>query len=96
MAALTNPNLLKGGAAGIKAAISQVQNDLNALKTAANGNYQPQLDAVQSSLQQLQTAAGNLSNSQSSQNLEAVGSAIAKVGVTSDALFTALQSACGS
>ena len=52
----------------------------NALKTAANGNYQPQLDAVQTALQQLQTAAANLTNSQNSQNLAAVGSAIAKVG----------------
>ena len=96
MAALTNPNLLKGGAAGIKAAISQVQTDLNALKTAAKGEYQPQLDAVQTALQQLQTAVGNLSNSQSSQNLAAVGSAIAKVGTTSAALFTTLQTSCGS
>ncbi len=94
--ALTNPSLLTGGAAGIEAAVSQVQNDLNALKTAANGNYQSQVDAVQASLQQLQTAAGNLSSSQSSQNLQAVGSAIAKVGTTSAALFTALKTPCGS
>ena len=75
LAALTNPSLLKGATSGIKAALSQVQNDLNALEPAANGNYQPQVDAVQTSLQQLQAGAGNMGSGQVAQNLPAVGSA---------------------
>ena len=75
LAALTNPSLLKGATSGIKAALSQVQNDLNALKAAANGNYQPQVDAVRTSLQQLEAGAGNMGHGQFAQNLPAVGSA---------------------
>jgi len=51
---------------------------------------------VQSSLQQLQTAVGNLGNGKLSQNLQTVGTAIATVGTTSADLFTQLEDTCGS
>ena len=96
VAALTSPSLLAGGASAIKAAVDKVQTDLNAVKSSASQDYQPQVDAMQTALQQLQTAVGNLGNGNASDNLKAVGSAIAKVGTTSNSLFTKLQAACGS
>jgi len=95
-AALTNPSLRAGGATAIKAAVDKVQNDLDALSTAAQEDYKPPVDAVQSSLQQLQTAVGNLGNGKLSQNLQTVGTAIATVGTTSADLFTQLEDTCGS
>ena len=94
--ALTSPSLLAGGTTAIKAAVDKVQTDLSALKVAAKGDYQPQVTAVQTSLQQLQTAVGNLGAGDLAKNLPAVASAIAKVGTTSQDLFSTLQAACGS
>jgi hypothetical protein len=96
VAALTNPTLLVGGASAIKAAVDKVQTDLSAVKSSASQDYQPQVDAMQTAVQQLQTAAGNLGNGNVSDNLKAVGTAIAKVGTTSSDLFTKLRTACGS
>ncbi len=94
--ALTNPTLLVGGADAIKAAVGQVQTDLGAVVTAGKQDYEPQVTAVQSSLDKLQTAVGNLGNGNVTQNLQAVGTAIAGTGTAAAALFTQLQTACGS
>ncbi|MGZ4718471.1 MAG: hypothetical protein ACXWCB_17415 [Acidimicrobiales bacterium] len=94
--ALTKPALLTGGSAAIKAAVDQVQTDLDALKAAAKTDYQPQVDAVQASVKQLQTDAGNLGNGSVAQNLTTVGTDIAAVGTTSTDLFTLLKTSCGS
>jgi cytochrome c556 len=94
--ALIDPSLLAGGTSAITAAVDKVQSSLAALKTAAKQNYKPEVDALQTSLQQLQSAVGNLGNGNVSQSLQAVGSAIAKVGTTSGDLFTKLKAACGS
>ena len=51
---------------------------------------------MQSSLDELQTAVGNLGNGNVTQNLQAVGTAIAGTGTAAAALFTQLQTACGS
>ena len=96
VAALTTPALLVRGPSAIKAAVDKVQTDLSAVKSSASQDYQPQVDAMQTALQQLQTAVGNLGNGNVSDNLTAVGSAIAKVGTTSSDLFTKLRTACGS
>jgi hypothetical protein len=96
VAALTKPSLLVGGTTAIKAAIDQIQTDLTALKAAAKQDYGPQVDAVQTDLQQLQTTVGNLGAGDLAKNLPAVGSAISKVGTSSQALFSTLQAACGS
>ncbi len=94
--ALTKPALLTGGSAAIKAAVDQVQTDLDALKAAAKTDYQPQVDAVQASVKQLQTDAGNLGNGSVGQNLTTVGTDIAAVGTASTDLFTLLKTSCGS
>ena len=64
--------------------------------TAGKQDYEPQVTAVQSSLDKLQTAVGNLGNGNVTQNLQAVRTAIAGTGTAAAALFTQLQTACGS
>jgi hypothetical protein len=81
VAALVNPALLTGGTAGIKAAVDKVQSDLDAVKKSA--------------LQQLQTAVGKLGNGNATDNLQAVGTAIASTGTAAEALITKLNTACG-
>jgi len=94
--ALTNPSLLTGGSTAIKAAVDQVQTDLTAVTAAGKQDYQPQVTAMQSSLQQLQTAVGNLGNGSASENLKTIGTAIAATGTDAGDLFTQLKTACGS
>lgn len=94
--ALTNPSLLTGGSTAIKAAVDQVQTDLTAVAAAGKQDYQPQVTAMQSSLQQLQTAVGNLGNGSASENLKTIGTAIAATGTAAGDLFTQLKTACGS
>ena len=96
VASLTNPSLLQQGAVVIKAAVDQVQTDLNAVVAAGTQDYQPQVTALQSALQQLQSATGNLGNGNVSQNLQAVGTAIAATGTAAADLFGQLQATCGS
>src|SRR5450631_3015334 len=86
--ALTNPSLLTGGSTAIKAAVDQVQIDLTAVAAAGKQDYQPQVTAMQSSLQQLQTAVGNLGNGSASENLKTIGTAIAATGTAAGDLFT--------
>ncbi|HZM65379.1 MAG TPA: hypothetical protein VFC16_03640, partial [Nakamurella sp.] len=80
----------------IKAAVSQVQTDLGAVVAAGKQDYEPQVTAVQSSLQELQTAVGNLGNGNVTQNMQAVGTAIAATGTAAADLFTRLKATCGS
>jgi len=94
--ALTKPSLLVGGSSAINAAVKQVQTDAEALKAAAKSDSKDQVDALESSLEQLQTDAGKLGNGDVSKNLQAVGTDVAAVGTSSDALFTQLKETCGS
>jgi len=96
ISALTNPALLVGGADAIKAAVTQVQTDLGGIVAAGKQDYEPQVTAVQSSLDQLQTAVGNLGNGNVTQNIQAVGAAIAATGTAAADLFSQLKTTCGS
>jgi hypothetical protein len=96
LAALTNPALLLGGTAGIQAAVKQVQTDLDAVAAAGKQDYAPQVTAVQKALTQLETAVTNLGNGGGTENLTAVGTAIAATGTAAGALFTQLQTGCQS
>ena len=94
--ALTNPTLLAGGTDAIKSAVGQVQTDLTAVVAAGKQDYEPQVTAMQSSLTALQTAVGNLGTGSVTQNMQAVGIAIASTGTAAAALLTQLKAACGS
>ena len=88
--------LLASGTVAIKAAVDQVQTDLDSLATAAKDDYRPQVTAVKSALQQLKTATENLGDGNGSQSLMAVGAAILTTGTAANALLTQLKAACGS
>ncbi len=94
--ALTSTSLLSEGTTAIKAAVDQVQTDLNSLSAAAQQDYRPQVDAMQSALQQLQAAAGALGNGNTADNLTALGSSIAATAAAAQDLFSQLQASCGS
>ena len=94
--ALAKPSLLIGGTTAIKSAIDQVQTDADSVKAAAKQDYQPQVNALETSLKDLRTAAGNLGNGSVSKNLQTVGTDIAAVGTAGEALFTQLTTSCGS
>jgi hypothetical protein len=96
VAALTDASLLTSGTTGINAAVAQVQTDLAAVKTAGKQTYATEVDAMQSAVDQLETAAGALGNGNAAENLQSVGSAIAVTGVAAEKLFTKLKTACGS
>lgn len=93
---LTNTQVAAEGTNAIKAAVDQVQTDLDAVKAAAKDDYQAQVTAVQSALQQLQAAVTNLGSGDAAANLRAVSTAIAATGTASETLFTQLKTACGS
>jgi hypothetical protein len=95
VATLVKPSTLTSGRNAIKAAANQVKTNLTAFKKAAKGYYKPQINAVQAAVQQVVTAAGKLGNGQVSKNLEAVGSAITKVGTTTAALVANTKASCG-
>ncbi len=96
VAALTDASLLTGGTTGIKAAVAQVQTDLAAVRTAGKETYATDVDAMQSAVDQLKAAAGELGNGNATENLQSVGTAIAATGVAAEKLFTKLKTACGS
>jgi hypothetical protein len=93
---LTNTQLVAEGTNAIKAGVDQVQTDFDAVKAAAKDDYQAPVAAVQSALQDLQTAVANLGSGDATENLRAVGAAITTTGAASESLFTQLKTACGS
>lgn len=93
---LTSSSLLTSGTTAIKAAVDQVQTDLNSLAAAAKDDYRPQIDAVQSDLKQLQTSVSALGSGNVSENLTALGSSIAATGTSAQALLKQVQADCGS
>ncbi|HEY7814190.1 MAG TPA: hypothetical protein VIC62_13180 [Nakamurella sp.] len=54
------------------------------------------MTVMQSALQQLQAAVDNLLDGNASENMQAVGIAIAATGTVADDLFTQLKTARGS
>lgn len=94
--ALTSTQLLAEGTNAIKAGVDQVETDFDALKAAAKDDYQAPVSAMQTSLEELQTAVGNLGSGDAAANLKAVGAAIATTGASANTLFTQLKTTCGS
>ena len=92
--ALAKPALLVQGTDAIKSAVDKVRSDLQAVKAAAKSDYATEVDALQTSLQHLQTSVGNLGNGNVTQNLQAVGTDIADVGTSAQALFSKLDASC--
>ena len=94
--ALANPSTLSGGKSSITAAADKVKSDLDALGSSVEADLKPQVDAVKSAVQGVETAVGNFGNGSLSENLQKTGDAIAKVGTTAGALESSLTSECPS
>ena len=94
--ALTDPTMLSQGAPAIGAALDKVQTNLDALTTAAQPELKPQLDAMQSAVQQLRTSVGNAGNGNVAQNLQNLVGDVTNVGTAATNLYKALDTACGS
>ncbi len=92
---LADPTLLTGGQSGIDSAVNKVQDNLDALESAAKSDYKPQVDAVNSSFDQLKTAVGNVGNGKLSDNLHQISDAISKFGTSTSSLYDALKARCG-
>jgi gas vesicle protein len=93
---LTNPTLLTSGSSAIKSAVSNVQDNLKNLEKAAKEDYKPQVQDVQNAVKDLQSSVENRGNNSITSNLQNIGNAISKVGSTSSALLSKLNTDCGS
>lgn len=87
---------LTGGKSAVTSAVNQVKKNLDALRSSAKADLKPQVDDVKSALTDLQTAVGNFGDGSITDNLQAAGNAIAKVGTTSGDLFSSLSDECPS
>jgi hypothetical protein len=92
--ALTSPALLTGGKAGIQSAVASVKKSLDAVVSAAKSAHKPQVDAMKSAMSDLDKALGNLGSGSVTSNLQAVGTAIARVGTTAETLISTLHTEC--
>jgi archaellin len=92
---LADPTVLTGGKSGIDSAVNKVQDNLDALESAAKSDYKPQVDAVNSSFDQLKTAVNNVGNGKLSDNLQQISDAISKIGTSTSSLYDALKTKCG-
>jgi hypothetical protein len=74
-AALTNVDLVAEGTNGVKTAISAVKDDLTALKASAGSELQPEVQAVQDGIDDLETAVDAGSAPQAATALTSVADA---------------------
>jgi hypothetical protein len=87
---------LTGGKSAVTSAVDKVKKNLDALGDSVQADLEPEVDDVKSALDDLQTAVGNLGSGSLTENLQAVGNAIAKVGTTAGDLFSSLSARCPS
>jgi hypothetical protein len=93
VAALQDVDVRAEGANGLTAAIGTVEDDLRAFGDSAGSELQPQVDAVQDSIDQLKTAVDNLD----SDGVAAAVSAVSGVASSTATLVGSLEAgSCGS
>jgi hypothetical protein len=85
---LTNVDVVKNGTTGVQDALTKVKNNLQAVKSSASAQLQPQIQTFEDSL----TALGNAITNLSSGGVGAVGTAAASAVRAGQALVTALGS----
>ncbi len=92
---LKNINVIQSGTDAVKAKLTDIQNDLNAIKASAGSA--PDAVAFQTALQGLQTAVANLGNgSPSASGLTQVATAAAGAVVAGTTVLNRLQAGCPS
>jgi hypothetical protein len=85
---LTSVDVVKNGTSSLQAAVSKVKDNLQTVKAEAGDELRPQVEAMETSLTQLQDAVSNVSSG----GIRAVSTALSDVGQTGSALLTSLQS----
>lgn len=84
---LTNVDIAKSGTSGLQAAVDQVKGDLGSLRKSAAGEFDDQVQAMEKSLGELETAVKNVSSG----GERAVVTAAANVAASGQALLQSLQ-----
>jgi hypothetical protein len=84
---LKNVDIVKSGTSGLQAAVDKVKTNLQALRTSAAGEAKDQIQAVEDSLEELETAISNVGSGGEA----AVVTAAAKVVSSGSALVQSLQ-----
>jgi hypothetical protein len=92
VAALADVDLVAEGTNGAKAAISAVKDDLAALRSSAGSELEPEVQAVQDAVDDLETAVGNLDSGGATQAVTAVSDLVTSSGTLLDSLE---DGACG-
>lgn len=91
---LGKPSVVSGGKSSVTAALDKVQDNLDALRKSAKASLQPQIDAVNASVDQLKTAVKNFGSGNLSSNISKAGDAISNVVKRSGDLASALADQC--
>ncbi len=90
--ALQDVDVVAEGTNGVEAAIADVQDDLDALKASAGAELQPQVQAVQDAVDELETAVQSLDTAGAGETLTAVSNLAGAAGT----LLASLEDgACG-
>jgi hypothetical protein len=92
--ALASPTLLTGGREGIESAVDQVTTDLDAVASASKDANKSDVDATKAALEDLKSAVSDAGDGNLTANLQAIGTAIAKVGTTGETLVSSLGADC--
>lgn len=92
--ALTDADTLSGGKTSIESGLKKVQKNLTALKSSAQADLKPKVDAVKSALDQLKTVVKGFGDGSITDSLADAGDAIADVGTATSDLVTALNTEC--
>jgi hypothetical protein len=86
---LTDLDVVASGTDGVQAALTEIEDALTALKESASDSFKPEVEAVESSIQDLETALGDGSVSE-------IASAAADVVTTGGTLLQSLDAVdCG-
>ena len=92
---LTSPSTLTGGKSSVQAALDAVKKNVDNLATTVKSGDKPKVDALQSSIKDLQKAIDDLSGSGIS-GMTKVATAARNVATSAQALLTALKAGCPS
>ena len=93
LSTLANPSTFTGGKSGIQTALDSVKTSLNNVKTTLKSGDKPKVDALQSSITDLQKAINNMSGVS---GLAGVASAAKNVGQSAQAVLAAAKAGCPS
>jgi peptidoglycan hydrolase CwlO-like protein len=92
---LTSPSTLTGGKSSVQTALDAVKTNVDNLAATVKSGDKPKVDALQSSITDLQKAIDDLSGSGIS-GMTKVATAARNVAASGQALLTALKAGCPS